>query len=221
MERGISFINWSVVRIPREWGGMGVTNLYLVNIELLMRWWWKGYAEKNCLWSSTIHIIRNRVALENGPNIWMISGSVFWKQLISIQNIFFCCTTWQIGDGASISFWYDAWSGEAKMLATSRRMHNSFIALKDAWPSRDTLYPNLCSTQTVDFNAQSDTLIWRWENSGRYTAKSAYRMFSGNGMIKWEFNFTWKCRVPPTVRIFAFLLLQDRILTKDVLERRE
>lgn len=47
---------------------------------------------------------------------------------------------------------------------------------------------------------------WQWEKS--------------TGKMKWPFSFTWSYPAPPTVKIFAYLVLHDKILTKDVLSRR-
>ena len=40
------------------------------------------------------------------------------------------------------------------------------------------------------------------------------------GRIKWEFSNTWKYAIPPSARIFVFLLLKDKLLTREALMRR-
>ena len=57
---GISLLNWGMVCLPKEWGGMGVSNLRFRNISLLLRWWWKLYTNVTCLWSDKI--------VENNPS---------------------------------------------------------------------------------------------------------------------------------------------------------
>lgn len=42
----------------------------------------------------------------------------------------------------------------------------------------------------------------------------------GGGKITWPFRFIWSAKVPPTAKIFAYLLLQDRVLTRDILRKR-
>ncbi|XP_078178597.1 uncharacterized protein LOC144572798 [Carex rostrata] len=40
------------------------------------------------------------------------------------------------------------------------------------------------------------------------------------GTVKWEFRFIWKLKIPPTVRVFGYLLLHGRLLTHDVMINR-
>ncbi|XP_078150376.1 uncharacterized protein LOC144545702 [Carex rostrata] len=40
------------------------------------------------------------------------------------------------------------------------------------------------------------------------------------GKEKWSFQEIWEVKAPQTVKIFGYLLLQNRILTRDVLRRR-
>lgn len=63
-------------------------------------------------------------------------------------------------------------------------------------------------------------LCWRWGNSGVYTTKSAYKIMSEGGLIQWRLAFIWKCRIPTTVKIFTYLMLKGKILTRDVMLRR-
>lgn len=65
-----------------------------------------------------------------------------------------------------------------------------------------------------------DELRWNWSNTGVYSAASFYTTRMGGGLIKWEFLFIWKLKVPPTVRVFLFLLLMGKLLTKEVLLTR-
>lgn len=43
----------------------------------------------------------------------------------------------------------------------------------------------------------------------------------GVGKIGWHLVNTWKLRIPPTVRLFLFLLLKGKVLTRDVMRRRK
>lgn len=44
---GISLISWQEVCSPIGWGGMGITDLWMHNRALVLRWWWRLYAKKN------------------------------------------------------------------------------------------------------------------------------------------------------------------------------
>lgn len=103
-EIGISLTNWETVCIPRNYGGLGVSNLKLVNTALMLRWWWKAYHEPESLWAVVIGRIRKKGTAASGPKIWNITGSFFWSQLCRIKKLFTWSTTWIVGDGSSISY---------------------------------------------------------------------------------------------------------------------
>ena len=72
----------------------------------------------------------------------------------------------------------------------------------------------------MNFTPEDDYIIWRLDQLGQYTSKSIYMAMSSMGKARWDFSFAWKCPVPPTVKIFTFLVLKNKILTKVVLSRR-
>ncbi|KAJ3703386.1 hypothetical protein LUZ61_007091 [Rhynchospora tenuis] len=55
---------------------------------------------------------------------------------------------------------------------------------------------------------------WRWTNSGIYTSASAYTILFNPRISSPYHRKLWKLRVPPKVKIFIWLLLQDRLLTQ-------
>lgn len=66
----------------------------------------------------------------------------------------------------------------------------------------------------------TDRLVWNWDPSGEYNAKSFYQMIMGGGKIQSRYVVMWKYKVPPTGRIFGYLLLRNKILTQEVLRKR-
>ena len=72
----------------------------------------------------------------------------------------------------------------------------------------------------VFVDQQPDTITWRWEKCGIYTSKSVYKILKGGGREKWKFLTTWSSKIPPTVKKFAYHLLNGKLLTRDVLRRR-
>lgn len=123
-KRGISLINWTVACTPRIWGGLGLSNLSRVNISLLLRWWWKLYHEPTCLWTVTVVMLRKKGTVRNGPKIWLTDRSFFWYQLRKLRAMFTWCISWEVGEGKTISYWFDAWQGtpRCKSLVGSRPM---------------------------------------------------------------------------------------------------
>lgn len=76
-----------------------------------------------------LHAIANHI---QGPQLFTKEGSFFWKQLHSIKDMFLWSTSWQIGDGMQISFWFDAWRGAPIKGPTERRPIHFRISLREA-----------------------------------------------------------------------------------------
>lgn len=211
-KRPISLCNWEMVTISRQWGGMGLADLHKRNISLLLRWWWKGYTQPTCLWTITITMVNWQGVYRQGPMLWAKRGSFFWTQLLSIKHLFDWSTHWLIGDGSSISYWYDRWGMEVLIQTGSRCLHHSRSLQKAVQlgivPPDDLQQGN------------SDKLLWNWESSAEYSAKSVYKLLTGGGRIDWEFKSIWHFPIPPSTRIFLYLLLNDKLLTREVLMRR-
>lgn len=65
-----------------------------------------------------------------------------------------------------------------------------------------------------------DDLLWNCTSDGEYSAAFAYRILDGIGLEKWEFRDIWNYPLPSLTRIFSFLLLKDKLLTREVMIRR-
>lgn len=205
--------------LPIEWGGMGLHDLQVHNMALLLPWCWRAYNNPTCLWSVTITTIRWTGIYATGPSLWSVSGSFFWKKLLALTPTFNCSVLWIIGDGKAISYWFDSWNGTplASMLQERQRPINPKISLCDAYPIRANLHEDLGVPGDISFNQSADRMEWKWNNTWVYSARSIYRVMIRVGMIKPLHEYTWKLAIPPTVRIFIYLLLKQKILTKDVM----
>lgn len=192
---------------------MGISDLHIRNVSLMLRWWWKCHVREMdaSIWTSLIIQIRGQGVQQGGPRIWMKSDSFFWGQLLSIRHIFIWSTEWSIGDGTMISFWFDNWE-ETPLVDQGARMPLPAISLREA--------TDRYHLTNLNFRDATDELRWRWTTTGLYSAKSVYSMMCSAGRVNWHFNKIWKLCIPPTVRVFIFLLLKGKILTRDVMLRR-
>lgn len=43
---------------------------------------------------------------------------------------------------------------------------------------------------------------------------------SEGGKVKWDFDEIWSCKATPTAKTFAFLVLNERLLTHDMMRHR-
>ncbi|KAJ1702140.1 hypothetical protein LUZ63_001919 [Rhynchospora breviuscula] len=56
---------------------------------------------------------------------------------------------------------------------------------------------------------------WRWTPGGYFTSSSAYKAMANTGVRSQFQNWLWKIKAPPKVKVFLWLLLQERLLTQD------
>lgn len=193
-------------------GGLGLPDLHRKNVSLIIRWWWRGYTQKDSMWGSIMIRIRWQGVYVDGPTLWSRVGSFFWVQLISVKHYFDWATSWVVGNGRTVSYWYDNW-GIGCLAQTGTRQINASMSVRQAAQN-----PALMHDQDLLFNEESDELQWNWGPT--YSAKAVYVLLMGGGRIAWPFKQIWKYHIPPTVRIFIHLLLLGKILTRDVMQRR-
>lgn len=73
------------------------------------------------------------------------------------------------------------------------------ISLRDAEPIMHLLDIPRISNISVQLSSERDELLWRWDNTGRFTSKSAYEALVSGEKVRWQFAKTWKYATTPTV----------------------
>ncbi|KAJ3701655.1 hypothetical protein LUZ61_005360 [Rhynchospora tenuis] len=229
--KSMHLLAWDRVCLPKSVGGFGLINLRLQNIALLLRWWWRLYDQTNSLWSTIATRLYSKRDLNTPPIAWNTSGSFFWITLFSIRNYFQLSTTNVIGSGSNTLFWYNNWGGTCLFYfgSPTRPPLRQFISLNAALPIWNELMPNPLTQQqallyniasSLNFNSDSDRLVWKWTSHGRYTAASFYKAFILAGKVRFPLHFVWKIKAPPSIKVFLVLLTHGRLLTQDQLCKR-
>jgi hypothetical protein len=147
-----------------------------------------------------------------------------------------------IGDGRGIIFWEDNW--EEEIMKRRFNILYTFAREKEA-SLRTVLYTDdlsalfrpvlseqaqtemnsfvevVAQTRLVMSNGQLDDAIWKGHASGSFTVKSAYfTLKNGDIQHNLKLKSLWKLSVPPRFKIFGWLLLLNRILTIENLNKR-
>lgn len=156
--------------------------------------------------------------------------------------LFAASTKVTIGDGTRASFWLSPWLGHGtlsqrfpRLFNHSRRKHITVQeAMKgDTW-IRDlahgqnqhllsevlSLHRELQRSGPPARPGEQDAISWKLSGTGSYSAKLAYRV-QFQGRIATNFDqLIWKAWAPGKIKIFAWLLLRDRLWCNDRLQRR-
>lgn len=99
---------------------------------------------------------------------------------------------------------------------TTNSTKQPMISLRDAKVVMQSADPFFVELQQTVFNQEMDKCTGIGRPQGITQQGLRIRHYTqGPRYIKWLFKEIWKCRVPPTVRIFGYLLLRDRLLTRE------
>ncbi|KAJ4776087.1 RNA-directed DNA polymerase (reverse transcriptase)-related family protein [Rhynchospora pubera] len=228
---GIPLKNWASVCLPKNLGGLGLKDLVLQNKALLLRWWWRLYTAPNSLWFQNMSSIYSRRSQPSPPITWLSSGSFFWKELFNLRLLFQLSTCWEVASGILPSFWYDAWGGEPILYLTQEdaKPTKPNCSLLQAFPLLNNLLPMPRSLRTLQFVDEvtslnltdgQDKVFWKWSTDGLYSSKSTYKQLVSAGKVFTPVRWIWKLKVPPKIILFGVLLLQGKLLTQQVLFKR-
>jgi hypothetical protein len=97
-----------IVQKPKHKGGLGVLNLKLQNDALLLKQLLKFYNHENIPW---VNLIWSRYYTSKVPHLSHETGSFWWKDLLRLHILFRGIAKFTIGNGVSVSFWEDLWTG--------------------------------------------------------------------------------------------------------------
>jgi hypothetical protein len=159
------------------------------------------------------------------------------------EQIFAAATKVTISNGRKAKFWTSNWIGHQplKYLAPALFNHSKGeqrlvqdALTNDKWIEdirhelsmpliREffAVFRLIWDNETNLEEGVEDTITWRWTNTGKYTAKSAYlAQFAGREDSR-AATLIWKTWAPSKCKNFAWLVLQNRIWTSDRLQLRQ
>lgn len=70
----------------------------------------------------------------------------------------------------------------------------------------------------IRLSDKEDTLVWSWDNvEGMVTVRKAYEVVTSHPTLptqKWWFSLLWHWRLPPKLKVFGWLILENKLLTR-------
>lgn len=235
--RKYHLVNWQEICTPRDQGGLGVLNLDIMNKAMLGKWLWNLETEKG--WWQDILISKylnkkllSQVTFKNGD-------SHFWHGLMDVKNLFFRFCSKKVGNGKKTLFWEDSWIGSKPLSEQFPELYDLTFSKNitldkvkntgwGCFKFRRLLHGNklkiwnnikqVCDNLHLDVNKE-DTLWWNLTKHGNFTVKSFYKALSLQNFV-FPYKKLWQIKVPLKVRIFIWLVIKNKILTKDNLYKK-
>lgn len=219
VSRGQCKVNWKLVCRPLYLGGLGILDLEKFSKALRLRWLWFQWAHPTRAWV--------------GFDIPCGDDDM---------DLFYSATTVIIGDGKKASFWFAPWLQGQKpkdlapdifALSKCKAASVAHALTNDAWIRRIDTHRGFSLEAIQQFinlwtkiqevhleGGTEDAIRWKFTGDGCYTAATAYQMQFA-GAIKSDMpTRVWKVWAPPKVKLFSWLIIQDRVWAADRLTRR-
>lgn len=177
------------------------------------------------------------------------SGSAIWNFLCKCRSVILPHLSWIVHNGRKVRFWEEFWNGHpplvnsrdlTPLISTLSSLWGVFVAnyfeieysgnLKVAkWKSIEFLdidqnvkleYENMLGERVIILSDANDELIQTRNISGKYTIKDGYNyLLVAKDLSTWPYKFFWHMACLLKAGDFAWLAVQDRVLTGMRLDR--
>ncbi|KAG8062309.1 hypothetical protein GUJ93_ZPchr0003g17029 [Zizania palustris] len=232
-----SLVKWSQVCRPKAKGGLGVLNLTGQNNALLMKHLDKLFNRANVPWVDLIW----QTYYHNGtlPHLSSRRGSAWWKGIQRLCPLFLAIAKPLARNGTTISLWFDQWKDLPLHIALPRlfsfaRHHkcslrafleNPDLATHFFLPLSEEAFGELSQLQLLFMDIQHDSAsndIWNyiWGSEVFSTKKFYYNTYR-HCTIHSTYRWLWACRCSNKLKVFFWLLLKDRLNTRNILRRKK
>jgi hypothetical protein len=236
--KGPALIAWSTVCKPKDQGGLGVLHLETQNNALLLKNLHKFYNKMDIPW---VNLVWSSYYTQGHLPGFKMEGSFWWKSHIKLIDKFKGISRCHIGDGKSALFWTDLWENvcmtqkfphllsfaKSTDLTVYQVLETEFLEDLFHLPLSQEAFSEfedlevLCGRIISTFqqgNIDSWSYIW---GSKEFTTKQAYKALMGTQIVPVHFNWLWKTSCQARHKFFFWLLLHDRLNTRNLLRRKD
>lgn len=191
--RGIKWITWKKLCVPKECGGLGLKELRKFNIAMLAKQSWRLLTEANPLVSAVMkaryYPRTELLEAKLGSN-----PSYMWRGIFSSLEILKKGVRRKIGNGENTLVWGDLWlpdmlHGVVKTTPYEQLKNIKVCSLMTSdgkqWDNEileDLFHSADCQlTRSIPLSVQvvADTWYWLPDDKGVFTVKSCYRILQG------------------------------------------
>jgi len=235
---GKCLVKWEKVCLPKSAGGLGVLNLREQNKALLIKNLYKFFNQHDIPWVNLLWnaYYQNGMSPVNQSNI----GSFWWRSCLSFLEDFKRLTSCVPGNGKSVYLWEDKWQegflkdkfpelhsfANNKMITVSKAKDLPSGQLRDyfALPLSEIAFDQCMILKDMINNLNirdEEKDVWKFPwNSDRYVTKKVYLQIIKPPVAPAPFKWIWKSPCLPKHKFFCWLMMQDRLNTRDLLSRK-
>ena len=233
-QRVNSLAAWDMVCKPKKKGGLGIVNLQVQNKALLLKQLDKFYNNADLPW---VKLVRNSYYHNSVPHVVTMSGSFWWRGVYRFVDEWRAITRCEVGSGYSILFWDDLWKDRILSQQFPRLFsfaRDKLISVREFFMMEDKVeafYLPLSMEAFEEFGVLAQMLndVTPSESSdkwisclskGGYSSRSFYQFHFSGITNHTPSEWIWKSKCMSKHKFFAWLILHNRINTKDMLLRR-
>jgi hypothetical protein len=163
--------------------------------------------------------------------------SHFWKKILSLRYKFYKYCKVVVGNGMKTSFWKSSWIGDLpladkfpilfdlaydKDISVNKVLSSNFEVLsfrRRIIGNLSVMFEELlgcCNNHSL--SDQDDIIVWCLGKKG-FSVNSLYKKKISD-QVAVSYKFLWKSKLPQKIKIFIWLVVRNKILTKDNLKKR-
>lgn len=220
----------------KEEGGLGIINIQNQNKALLLKFLDKFYNHADIPWVKlTWSVLYSNTSTP--PHARSLVGSFWWKDIIKFFPEFSSMATCNPNIGNTSLFWSDIQNHPCiknllpHLFSFARKHKCSISYFLDNEVERIFSLPlsiqavveleilqSILDARDWDLNTD-DSWLYNW-NSNRFSSKKAYGILQGTQAASPLFPWLWKAGNLGKHKFFFWLLLKDRLNTRDMLKRK-
>jgi ribonuclease HI len=238
--KGIRWLAWDRLSIPKNQGGMGFRDLRNFNLALIAKQGWNIMTKPHTL---VAKIYKSRYFPKSsffnsklGHN-----PSYAWRGIWKARQTLMHGCRWSIGDGSNIRVMEDPWlRGEQGTWIPSPQIqgvHNLtinelMVSNRKSWDiiKVESLFPShvaKCILETPLFDlVNEDKLVWIDSPQGNYSVKSGYKLLCNiSGTVndantRDDWSSLWKIHAPPKAKHLLWRICKGCLPTRVRLQNR-
>lgn len=229
--RPIHLVSWDTLCKSKEEGGLGLRRSKDMNKAMLTKLAWRLLHEEDTTWS---RLLRSKYAVSiDGPIEFRNRqrSSLVWQGLVWCSEVLRAGLRWRVSNGERVLFWSDNWLQHTPLLQLClhqphtedlhRRVCEYWVPGRGwDWGSfshflQPSTLLSIASLVLQEDGGGVDRFVWLDFNGRGFSVRSAYELQQQQvvGSIWRGWKLLWRLKIQSRVRVFLWLIGQDRILT--------